>query len=114
MSADDYDAELAERYGWINRAVPAGDLNDFVQTLARRIGRSPTDGRAAIKDRVNALTLARESDFRRDSDLFGEQVRTPQAQQLIGRALSCGLQTRSGELEFASLLRNVAEAGAND
>jgi enoyl-CoA hydratase/carnithine racemase len=23
LSADDYDAELAERYGWINRAVPA-------------------------------------------------------------------------------------------
>src|SRR5260221_8928100 len=37
MSADDYDAELAERYGWINRALPATALGAFVESLARRI-----------------------------------------------------------------------------
>ena len=26
LSAQDYDAELAERYGWINRALPANAL----------------------------------------------------------------------------------------
>jgi len=26
MNAQDYDADLAERYGWINRALPAGAL----------------------------------------------------------------------------------------
>src|SRR5262245_39081444 len=30
LSAQDYDAELAERYGWINRALPGADLGDFV------------------------------------------------------------------------------------
>ena len=34
LSADDYDAELAERYGWINRALPADTLDEFV-TVAR-------------------------------------------------------------------------------
>src|SRR4051812_46288306 len=33
LSADDYDAELAERYGWINRALPAAELGDFVSSL---------------------------------------------------------------------------------
>src|ERR1700719_4258351 len=33
LSADDYGAELAERYGWINRALPAKDLDDFVSSL---------------------------------------------------------------------------------
>jgi len=26
LRAEDYDAELAERYGWINRALPATTL----------------------------------------------------------------------------------------
>jgi hypothetical protein len=26
LSAQDYDAELAERYGWINRALPAASM----------------------------------------------------------------------------------------
>ena len=31
LSAEDYDAELAERYGWINRALPANELGEFRQ-----------------------------------------------------------------------------------
>jgi enoyl-CoA hydratase/carnithine racemase len=37
LGAEDYDAELAERYGWINRALPTKVLNDFVRSLAHRI-----------------------------------------------------------------------------
>jgi len=33
LSAQDYDADLAERYGWINRALPAAELDDFVRSL---------------------------------------------------------------------------------
>src|SRR5215831_12728742 len=58
LSADDYDAELAERYGWINRALPADSLREFVRALARRIAGFPAAGRAALKDRVNAASLA--------------------------------------------------------
>jgi len=36
LSAQDYDADLAERYGWINRALPAAELEDFVRSLALR------------------------------------------------------------------------------
>ena len=77
LSAEDYDAELAERYGWINRAVPAAELGAFVGSLAHRIARFPAAGRAAVKDRVNAIALAPADEFRRDSDLFGEGVRSP-------------------------------------
>ena len=31
LGAEDYDAELAERYGWINRALPAAELAEFVR-----------------------------------------------------------------------------------
>jgi enoyl-CoA hydratase/carnithine racemase len=40
-SADDFDAALAERYGWINRALPDAELDGFVATLARRIAAFP-------------------------------------------------------------------------
>src|SRR3954453_6593180 len=44
LSAEDYDADLAERYGWINRALPAEALDDFVRSLAHRIARFPAGG----------------------------------------------------------------------
>ena len=44
------------------------------RALAQRIARFPAAGLAAIKDRVNAITLAPTDDFRRDSDLFGAEV----------------------------------------
>src|SRR5690349_11301348 len=69
LSAEDYDAELAERYGWINRALPAQALGDFVKSLALRIAAFPRDARVAVKERVNAIALAPTEDFRRDSDL---------------------------------------------
>ena len=40
LSAQDYSAELAERYGWINRALPAAELPDFVRALAHRVRRT--------------------------------------------------------------------------
>ncbi len=90
FSPDDYDAELAERYGWINRALPADELGDFVRSLAHRIAAFPAAGRLVVKDRVNAIALAPADDFRRDSDLFARAVREPEAQGLLGAALRGG------------------------
>jgi enoyl-CoA hydratase/carnithine racemase len=104
LSAQDYDAELAERYGWINRAMPAGELEDFVSSLARRIAGFPAAAHSVVKDRVNAIALAPTDEFRRDSDLFGELVRAPEAQALIAAAMKRGLQTRDAELEFDRVL----------
>jgi enoyl-CoA hydratase/carnithine racemase len=107
LSAEDYDADLAERYGWINRALPADALGDFVRSLAHRIAGFPAAGRAVVKDRVNAIALAPVEDFRRDSDLFGEGVRSPEAQKQIGAALKRGLQTRDAEMTLARVLGDL-------
>ena len=104
LSAQDFDAELAERYGWINRALPAGELDEFVNSLARRIARFPAAGHGAVKDRVNAIALAPIEEFRRDSDLFGEGVQAAEAQALIAAAMKRGLQTRDAELDLAPVL----------
>jgi enoyl-CoA hydratase/carnithine racemase len=107
LSAEDYDAELAERYGWINRALPAEQLGDFVSSLAHRIARFPAAGHVVVKDRVNAIALAPVADFRRDSDLFAELVREPDAQRLIASGLDHGLQTRDGELALSRVLGDL-------
>ena len=104
LSAQDYDADLAERYGWINRALPADELPDFVGSLAHRIGRFPAGGHKAVKERVNAIALAPPDDFRHDSDLFGEAVRTPEAQGRIQAAMDRGLQSRDAEMDLDRVL----------
>jgi enoyl-CoA hydratase/carnithine racemase len=104
LSADDYDAGLAERYGWINRALPADTLAEFVRALAHRIGAFPAAGLVAVKQRVNAVTLAPPEDFRRDSDLFRERVTSAETQSLIQAAMRRGFQTREAELELGAML----------
>jgi enoyl-CoA hydratase/carnithine racemase len=107
LSAQDYDAELAERYGWINRALPANALDDFVKSLAHRIAKFPAAGLVAVKDRVNAIALAPVEDFRRDSDLFGEGSSSPEAQRRFGAAMRRGFQTREAEMDLARLLGDL-------
>jgi enoyl-CoA hydratase/carnithine racemase len=107
LSAQDYDGELAERYGWINRALPANELDDFVTSLARRIAKFPAAGLVLVKDRVNAITLAPIEDFRHDSDLFGEGARNAEAQSRFQAAFKRGFQTRDAEMDLAGLLGDL-------
>ncbi|HWI00459.1 MAG TPA: enoyl-CoA hydratase/isomerase family protein [Propionibacteriaceae bacterium] len=109
LSAQDYDADLAERYGWINRAMPANELHDFVRSLAHRIAKFPASGHTAVKQRVNAIALAAADDFRRDSDLFGHTVRTPEVQNRIQRAMRHGLQNRGAEMTLDRILAHSVD-----
>jgi enoyl-CoA hydratase/carnithine racemase len=107
LSANDYDADLAERYGWINRALPAHELDDFVGSLAHRIAGFPAIGPAAVKERVNAIALASTEDFRRDSDLFGQSAREPEVQKRIQAAIGRGFQTRDSEILLSQMLGDL-------
>jgi len=107
LSADDYDAEIAERYGWINRALPAGELDAFVRRLALRIASFPAAGHAVVKNRVNAIALAAAEDIRRDSDLFLEGVSAPEYQKRMQAAMKRGFQTRDAEMNLGQLVADL-------
>ena len=109
LSADDYDADLAERYGWINRALPVATLGEFVRSLAHRIANFPAGGQATVKERANTITLAPVEDFRRDSDLFGESSHNREAQKRIQAAMTRGFQTRDVEMSLGRMLGELAD-----
>jgi len=109
LSAEDYDAQMAERYGWINRALPAAALGDFVKSMARRIDSHPAFGVAAIRERVNAFALASAEEFRRDSSLFLDCVRKPEAQNRIKAAMKRGFQTREAEMDLPNMLVDLPD-----
>ena len=89
--------------------MPAKELGDFVRSLAHRIAKFPAAGVVTVKDRVNAIALAPVEDFRRDSDLFGEGARNPEAQRRFQAALKRGFQTRNAEMDLAGLLGELAD-----
>jgi len=107
LSADDYDADIAERYGWINRALPADDIGDFVRSLALRIASFPAAGHAVVKNRVNAIALAPGGEIRRDSDLFLEGVSAPEYQRRMQVAMTRGFQTRDAEMKLGQLVAGL-------
>jgi enoyl-CoA hydratase/carnithine racemase len=54
MGADDFDADTAERYGWVNRSIPDSELDGFVDAFARRIGRFEKRALELSKKMINA------------------------------------------------------------
>jgi enoyl-CoA hydratase/carnithine racemase len=106
LGADLHDAETAERYGWVNRAVPADELDDVVDRLARNIAALPEGVVAAAKRAILPDDLS-EGLLREHAAWAGQIVR-PAAERLIRGGLAHGAQTRDGERDLEGLLRGLA------
>jgi enoyl-CoA hydratase/carnithine racemase len=98
LGAGDFDADEAERYGWVNRALPDAELDGFVARLARRIASFPADGVRSAKQVLNGLALPETDAIRADARRFQELVRSNTVQARIATLFAQGLQTR-GALE---------------
>jgi enoyl-CoA hydratase/carnithine racemase len=99
LGAADFGAEEAERYGWINRAVPDADLDAFVARLARRIASFPADAVRSAKRVLNELTLPGPDPIRGDARRFRQLVASGPAASRTATLFAQGLQTR-GPLEL--------------
>ena len=99
LGASDFDADEAERYGWINRALPDAELDAFVARLARRIASFPTDAVRSTKQVLNELTLPGANAMRADARRFQQLVRSDTVKARLATLFAQGLQTR-GPLEL--------------
>src|SRR5882724_5827728 len=94
LGANDFDGDTAERYGYVNRALPDAELDQFVDALARRIAGFDKQAITAIKRLVDIPTLPSDIEIGAEWGAFLDSAHRPQAQQNIKRLMEMGLQTK--------------------
>ena len=104
----DVDAETAERWGWLNRALPANAIDAHVNALARRIASFPADAVRLAKQSVDSATLPMAEGCQQEADLFQTLLFSNPARHAMRRFLELGGQTRDGELRVAEISGAVA------
>src|SRR5277367_325846 len=92
LSANDFDGDTAERYGYVNRSLPDAELDGFVDALARRIGSFDRRALVAAKNLVNQVSLPSADRLLAAITSFGTALTWPEAQRRIGAVLERGLQ----------------------
>src|SRR6266436_5876809 len=93
LSANDFDGDTAERYGYVNRALPDTELDGFVDALARRIGSFDRPALAAAKHLVNEVSLPSADRLLAAFTSFGTALGWPAAQNRVKVVLERGLQS---------------------
>jgi enoyl-CoA hydratase/carnithine racemase len=98
LGANDFGGETAERYGYVNRALPDAELDGFVDALARRIASFDRRAIAAAKTLVNEVSLPSADQLLDALNSFQASLAWPEAQHRIRAVLERGLQ-RDAEFE---------------
>jgi enoyl-CoA hydratase/carnithine racemase len=111
LTGDAVDADTAALYGWINRAVPAVELDTFVDQLAHNISNLAPGVMAAAK-RILA-PIAPVEGYQREEVEWSALIGQPMAGALMGGSLQRGAQTPEGERDLEGLLRKVNQEAAS-
>ena len=98
LGADDVSGELAERYGYVNRALPDAELDGFVDALAMRIASFDKQAIAETKRLVNAASLPSDAEIAPEWDAFLASVQRPASQNRIKTLIERGFH-RAGDVE---------------
>jgi len=104
LGCEDFDAEQAERYGWINRALPPLELRPFVAALAARIASFPREAIALAKRAVDAAEGTTREGLLEEAHLFNQSLATPDARARMATFLASGGQDPEAERDLGSLL----------
>jgi enoyl-CoA hydratase/carnithine racemase len=98
LGADDIGGDLAERYGYVNRALPDAELDAFVDALARRIASFDKQAIAETKRLVNVASLPSDTEIAPEWDAFLASVQRPASQSRIKTLLERGFH-HPGDVE---------------
>jgi enoyl-CoA hydratase/carnithine racemase len=111
LGGEDFNGELAERYGYVNRAIPDDEFEDFVDRFARRVSAFDRQALADIKHFVNEISLPADEGFPPQMDAFWKAVARPALQARVSRAFEDGLQQRSEvELHLGEYVGHLSKA----
>jgi enoyl-CoA hydratase/carnithine racemase len=103
MASDAFDADIAERYGWVNRSVPDAELDDFVEKLAQRVASFDAAVLREAKLLINARAgLPDPDDLMASEAAFFRTVQYEKTQATWAEMRQHGLQEKSDlELNMA-------------
>src|ERR1700726_3743153 len=114
LGANDFDGETAERYGYVNRALPDAELDAFVDALARRIASFDRRAVAAAKALVNQVSLPSADQLLNALNSFQTALTWTEAHQRIEALLRRGLQRDTDfERRWPEVLSTLVELGGN-
>jgi len=115
LSGDDFDADIAERYGWVNRTLDDDDLDSFVDTLVRRLASFDREALAAAKAQINRFGTPTATELKSSNDLFFPLLALPGAQERRAKVRNIGYGVRSDfELNFGRYLPSLGRADNDD
>jgi enoyl-CoA hydratase/carnithine racemase len=92
LGANDFDGDTAERYGYVNRALPDVELGGFVDALARRIASFDRRAIVAAKNLVNDVSLPSADRLLDALNSFQTALTWPETQQRVKALFERGLQ----------------------
>jgi enoyl-CoA hydratase/carnithine racemase len=105
LSGDDFDADIAERYGWVNRTVDDDDLDSLVDTLAGRLATFDREVLAAAKAQINRFGMPTAAELQSSNDMIFSILAWPSAQARRAKIRNIGYGVPSDfELNFGRYL----------
>ncbi len=107
LGCDDVDAATAERWGWVNRALPPEEVGAFVERLAERIAGFPHHAVAAAKACVLRAEKQVVPDLRAEAAAFDAVRVHPDAEAAMRAFLAAGGQTVEGESRLGALVVEI-------
>jgi enoyl-CoA hydratase/carnithine racemase len=114
LSADDFDADIAERYGWVNRTLDDHELDPFVDALARRIASFDREPLATAKAQLSRFGTPTAAELKSSTDPFFPLLALPGAQARRAKVRDLGYGVRSDfELNFGRYMASLGPDGSD-
>jgi hypothetical protein len=105
LSGDDFDADIAESFGWVYRTLDDDDIDSFVDALARRLDSFDRETLTAAKAQINRFGTPTAAELKSSTDLFFPLLALPGTQARRAKIRDIGYGVPSDfELNFGRYL----------
>ncbi len=115
LSGDDFDADIAERYGWVNRTLDDDDLDSFVDALVRRLASFDREALGAAKAQINRFGTPTAAELQSSNDMIFPMLALPGTQARRAKIRNVGYGVPSDfELNFGRYLPTFGRRDNDD